>query len=117
MQTESCYFSIACCIPHKGIFPRSLWNSFSKIIVITQVSILRHFCTSLTSVVLALTTGSDIQPILELQRLHFMNCKIEIVYSTSPLSDAEINIATVTIICPQGTTHTIRSYREEASEL
>jgi hypothetical protein len=46
-----------------------------------------------------------------------MNCKIEMVYSTSPSSDAEINIVIVTIICPQGTTHTIRAYREEASEL
>lgn len=39
------------------------------------------------------------------------------VYSTSPSSDAEINIVTVTIICKQGTIHTIRAYREEASEL
>jgi len=46
-----------------------------------------------------------------------MNCKIEMVYSTSPSSDAEIYIVTVTIICPQGTTRTIRAYGEEASEL
>lgn len=32
-------------------------------------------------------------------------------------SDAEVNIVTVTVICPQGATHIIRAYREEASAL
>jgi len=64
-----------------------------------------------------LTTGHDIQPILELQRLLSMNCKIERVYPASPASDAEVNIVTVAVICPEGTTHTIRAYREEASAL
>ena len=60
---------------------------------------------------------SKIQPILELQRLLSMNCKIERVYPASPASDAEVNIVTVTVICPQGDIHTIRAYREEASAL
>lgn len=64
-----------------------------------------------------MTTGSDIQPILELQRLLSMNCKIDRVYPASPASDAEVNIVTVAVICPEGTTHTIRAYREEASAL
>ena len=59
----------------------------------------------------------DIQPILELQRLLSMNCKIERIYPASPASDAEVNIVTVAVICPEGTTHTIRAYREEASAL
>ncbi|MGH9975495.1 MAG: hypothetical protein ACRD8Z_06625 [Nitrososphaeraceae archaeon] len=59
----------------------------------------------------------SIQPILELQRLLSMNCKIERVYPASPASDAEVNIVTVTVICAQGDTHTIRAYREEASAL
>jgi hypothetical protein len=46
-----------------------------------------------------------------------MNCKIERVYPASPVSDAEVNIVTVTVICPQGDTHTIRAYREEATAL
>ena len=61
--------------------------------------------------------GRDIQPILELQRLLSMNCKIERIYPASPASDAEVNIVTVAVICPGGTTHTIRAYREEASAL
>lgn len=61
--------------------------------------------------------GRDIQPILELQRLLSMNCKIERIYPASPASDAEVNIVTVAVICPEGTTHTIRAYREEANEL
>jgi hypothetical protein len=59
----------------------------------------------------------NIEPILELQRLLSMNCNIERVYPASPASDAEVNIVTVVVICPEGTTHTIRAYREEASAL
>jgi hypothetical protein len=46
-----------------------------------------------------------------------MNCKIDRVYPVSPASDAEVNIVTVAVSCPEGTTHTIRAYREEASAL
>jgi hypothetical protein len=58
-----------------------------------------------------------IQPIMELQKLLSMNCKIESVHPPMPASDAEVNIVTVTVICPEGAAHTIRAYREEASAL
>jgi hypothetical protein len=46
-----------------------------------------------------------------------MNCKIESVHPAMLASDAEVNIVTVTVICPEGAAHTIRAYREEASTL
>jgi hypothetical protein len=46
--------------------------------------------------------NSKIQPIMELQKLLSVNCKIESVYPTVLVSDAEVNIVTVTVICPQG---------------
>jgi hypothetical protein len=46
-----------------------------------------------------------------------MNCKIERIYPVSPASDAEVNIETVTVISPQGNTHTIMAYSEKASAL
>jgi hypothetical protein len=61
--------------------------------------------------------NGTIQPIMELQKLLSMNCKIESVYPAMPASDAEVNIVTVTVICPEGAAHTIRAYREEASAL
>jgi hypothetical protein len=45
------------------------------------------------------------------------NCKIENVQPQVIASDAETNIVTVTVVCPEGTKHTIRAYREEASAL
>jgi hypothetical protein len=71
----------------------------------------------LSSIVLALALEANIQPILELKRLLSMNCKLERVYPAISASDAEVNIVTVTVICPKGDTHTIRAYREEASSL
>jgi hypothetical protein len=70
-----------------------------------------------TSIILALALEDNIQPVLELQRLLSMNCKIEKVYPASPASDAEVNIITVTVICPKGDIHSIRAFREEASTL
>jgi hypothetical protein len=46
-----------------------------------------------------------------------MNCKLERIYPASPASDAEVNIETVTVISPQGNTHTIMAYRVKASAL
>jgi hypothetical protein len=46
-----------------------------------------------------------------------MNCKIESVQPAMLASDAEVNIVTVKVICPEGAEHTIRAYREEASAL
>lgn len=61
--------------------------------------------------------NNAIGPIVELQKLLSTNCKIEKVHPPVLASDAEINIVTVTVICPEGTKHTIRAYREEASAL
>jgi hypothetical protein len=55
--------------------------------------------------------------IIELQRLLSANCKIENVQPQVIASDAETNLVTVTVVCPEGTKHTIRAYREEASAL
>ena len=46
-----------------------------------------------------------------------MDCKIQKIYPASPASDAEVNIVTVSVICPKGETHSIRAFREEASTL
>ena len=80
-----------------------------------RVSVLWYFYTWLSNIVQALALEDSIRPIVELKRLLSINCKIERVYPASPASDAEVNIVTVTVICPQGDTHTIRAYREEAS--
>ena len=61
--------------------------------------------------------NSTIQPIIELQKLLSMNCKIESVHPAMLASDAEVNIVTVTVICPEGAAHTIRAYRDESSAL
>lgn len=46
--------------------------------------------------------NGTIQPIIELQKLLSMNCKIESVHPAMLASDAEVNIVTVTVICPEG---------------
>jgi hypothetical protein len=55
--------------------------------------------------------------IIELQILLSAGCKIENVQPQVIASDAETNMVTVTVVCPKGTKHTIRAYREEASAL
>lgn len=55
--------------------------------------------------------------ILKLQDLLSRNCKIDKVQPTVFASDAEVNIVTVTVSCPDGTRHTIRAYREEAQAI
>lgn len=52
--------------------------------------------------------------IARLQELLGANCSIEKVYPAIPASDAEINIVIVSLVCPDGKTHTIKAYREEA---
>jgi hypothetical protein len=44
-------------------------------------------------------------------------CKIEKTYPSVFGSDAEVNIVTVEVKCPDGHIHKIRAYREEASDL
>jgi hypothetical protein len=54
---------------------------------------------------------------LKLQDLLNNGCKIEKIYPSVIGSDAEVNIVTVEVKCPDGYMHKIRAYREEASEL
>ena len=55
--------------------------------------------------------------ISQLQDMLDKNCKIEKVQPAMFASDAEVNVVTVTVVCPSGTTHAIRAYREEAQAL
>ncbi|HEY8139512.1 MAG TPA: hypothetical protein VIE86_00350 [Nitrososphaera sp.] len=52
--------------------------------------------------------------IAKLQELLDVNCRIEKVHPAILASDAEINIVIVSLACPDGKTHTIKAYREEA---
>jgi len=53
----------------------------------------------------------------KLERLLSTNCKIEKVYPGVFASDAETNIVTVEVKCPDGQIHKIRAYRDEAHAL
>jgi hypothetical protein len=53
-------------------------------------------------------------PVAQLKDLLAKNCKVQKVQPAVLASDAEVNIVTVTVVCPDGATHTIRAYREEA---
>lgn len=55
--------------------------------------------------------------ISQLENLLAKNCKIQKVLPAMFASDAEVNIVTVTVTCPDGATHTIRAYKEEAQAL
>ena len=55
--------------------------------------------------------------ILELQKYLVGDCKIESVQPPVFASDADVNIVTVTLICPDGNKHSIRAYRDEARAL
>jgi hypothetical protein len=62
-------------------------------------------------------TGNEFKSISELKKLLDANCKIEKVHPQMFASDAEVNIVTVTVVCPDGRLQTIRAYREEARVL
>jgi hypothetical protein len=62
-------------------------------------------------------SSEEFRSISELKKLFASNCKIEKVYPPVFASDAEVNIVTVLIRCPDGKTQTIRAYREEAHAL
>jgi hypothetical protein len=62
-------------------------------------------------------SSEEFKSISELKRLLSANCKIEKIYPAIFASDAEVNIVTVTMLCPDGKTQTIRAYREEAQAL
>ncbi|HEX7274312.1 MAG TPA: hypothetical protein VF248_01740 [Nitrososphaeraceae archaeon] len=54
---------------------------------------------------------------MKLQNLLDRGCKIEKLYPKVFGSDAEINIVTVEVKCPDKNIHKIRAYREEAMNL
>lgn len=57
------------------------------------------------------------ESILKLQDLLDRGCKIVRIYPKIFGSDAEINIVTVEVSCPDKNIHKIRAYREEAVDL
>ena len=57
------------------------------------------------------------ESILKLQDLLDRGCKIEKLYPNVFGSDAEINIVTVEVRCPDKSIHKIRAYSEEAMNL
>jgi hypothetical protein len=57
------------------------------------------------------------ESILKLQDLLDKGCKIEKLYPNVLGSDAEINIVTVEVRCPDDKIHTIRAYRDGATNL
>ena len=61
--------------------------------------------------------SSEFKSISELKKLLTADCKIEKIDPPVFASDAEVNIVTVTLVCPDGKTQTIRAYREEARSL
>ncbi|MEJ7642784.1 MAG: hypothetical protein WKF36_11430 [Candidatus Nitrosocosmicus sp.] len=59
----------------------------------------------------------EFNSISELKKLLDANCKIEKVEPPVYASDAEVNIVKVSLLCPDGKSHTIKAYKEEASTL
>jgi hypothetical protein len=61
--------------------------------------------------------SSEFNSVSELKKLLDANCKIEKIQPSVFASDAEVNIVIVTLVCPDGKTQTIKTYREEAAAL
>ena len=59
----------------------------------------------------------ELNSISELKKLLDANCNIEKVEPPVYASDAEVNIVKVSLVCPDGKSHTIKAYKEEASIL
>ena len=59
----------------------------------------------------------EFKSISEVKKLIAENCKIEKIQPQIIASDIEVNVVTVTLVCPDGKTHTIRAFREEAHAL
>jgi hypothetical protein len=59
----------------------------------------------------------NLDSVTKLKRLLERDCKIENIQPTVFASDAEINIVTVTLLCPDGKKETVRAYREESRAL
>ncbi|MEX0764129.1 MAG: hypothetical protein WEC35_01690 [Nitrosopumilaceae archaeon] len=60
---------------------------------------------------------TEFESILQLRKLLAENYKIEKVEPRMFTSDAEVNIAIVTLVSPEGKTQTIKAYREESHAL
>ncbi len=60
---------------------------------------------------------TEFRSISELKKLLAVNCKVEKIQPPMIASDIEVNVVTVTVLCPDGKTQTIRAYREEAHAL
>lgn len=56
-------------------------------------------------------------PVTQLKDLLAKNCTIQKVQPAVFASDAEVNIVVVTLACPDGATHLIKAYREEAQAI
>ncbi|MGC2571154.1 MAG: hypothetical protein WA364_06550 [Candidatus Nitrosopolaris sp.] len=59
----------------------------------------------------------ELESITKLKSLLDSNYKIEGIQPSVFASDAEVNIVTVTLLCPDGQKETIRAYREESRAL
>jgi hypothetical protein len=59
----------------------------------------------------------ELESLTKLKRLLNNDYKIEKIQPPVFASDAEVNIVTVTLLCPDGKKETIRAYREESREL
>jgi hypothetical protein len=56
-------------------------------------------------------------PVAKLKDMLAKNCKIQKVQPSVFASDAEVNVVAVTLACPDGATHVVRAYREEAQAI
>jgi len=56
----------------------------------------------------------ELESLTKLKRLLDNDYKIEKIQPPVFASDAEVNIVTVTLLCPDGKKETIRAYREES---
>ena len=59
----------------------------------------------------------ELESLTKLKRLLDNDYKIEKIQPPVFASDAEVNIVTVTLICPDGKKQTVRAYREESRAL
>lgn len=59
----------------------------------------------------------EFKSISELKKLLTDNCKIEKIQPPVIASDIEVNLVTVTLVCPDGKKHTIRAFKEESHAL
>ena len=61
-----------------------------------------------------MTSNNPVDPIIKIKELLERNCNVKKVHPQVFGSDAETNIVTVELECPDGTHHKIRAYGENA---